>query len=107
MAVNGIPSHELNSVWAAIKREVASGGLGTYAKVHGGQRDKVICVYTANLLDKEDVSCVRAKLWDMGHRKKLSYKTDAYTLCGIYWGTRKDLSPTKYSSSSRDTLQDV
>lgn len=32
---------------------------------------------------------------------------DAYTCCGIYWGTHKNLAPTKHASNSRDTLQFV
>jgi len=34
-----------------------------------------ICVYTYDYFDKDDVKRVRAKLWDMGHKCTLHYKT--------------------------------
>lgn len=44
----------------------------------------VICVYTYDYEDKEDVMRVRERLREVGFHRKLPYKTDAATLAGQY-----------------------
>ena len=50
----------------------------------GGPRKHVICVYTYDSEDKEDVMRVRASLRELGFVTPIAYKTDEATLEGRY-----------------------
>ncbi|KAI9791469.1 MAG: hypothetical protein M1816_003813 [Peltula sp. TS41687] len=83
----------LDEAWAAIAEATAQGRLGIGAKVatwdgsEGEDHDQVICVYTANFADEADVGRVVKRLSEMGlagKTKQVRYKTDAWTIMGIY-----------------------
>lgn len=87
-----IPLKQLDEKWAIIARETELGRLGIAAKAatakpHGLSNNKwvkVICVYTYDSVDQEDVMTVRDHLRALGFIKKLSYKTDQATSEGRY-----------------------
>ena len=87
-----VPVVDLDSKWELIKRMTQDGHLGplskaSTAKPNPNARDvniKVICVYTANWTDKEDVMRVRNALREVGFTDKLSYKSDEDTRLGKY-----------------------
>lgn len=61
----------------------------------------VVCVYTKNYLDKQDVMRAREILKEIGVESRLSYKPDIYTLLGIYSDNKKSFSlnrVTRYTS---------
>lgn len=77
---------EIDHVWRTIARSTFKGGLGISAKVSTAMSERkrhVICVYTGNYLDLEDVMRVRKKLRELGFTEKLCYKPDIYTYLGI------------------------
>lgn len=77
----------LDSVWAKIKKATEEGKLGEESKVStakqnpkaGNKSKKVICVYTYDHTDKEDVMRIREVLRTLGIRHKIPYKTDFAT----------------------------
>jgi hypothetical protein len=88
------PVEEVDEIWAKIKSVVEDGLLGNRAKVasiYGARVDKftgkkrqVICVYTYDWKDKEDVMRIREELRKLGITEILSYKADADTMAGKY-----------------------
>ncbi len=74
-----------------------AGHLGNEAKAATAKKNglarnqwvKVICVYTYDSADVDDVRRVRQRLRELGFTKQLSYKTDAATASGIYSGTNE------------------
>lgn len=76
----------VDSAWLSLIRATLEVKLGTSIKVGTVPiRDNtyLICVYTANYLNKEDVMRVRANLVDFGFTKILYYKSDIKTCLGI------------------------
>jgi hypothetical protein len=90
---------EIDNAWLAIARATFNRTLGSGAKVSTAEEDEakrhVICIYTRNYLDLDDVKMVRGLLRDMGFDESLCYKPDIYTYLNIYKGTTK-LSPCRY-----------
>ncbi len=86
------PWKKLDDYWKIIEEETIAGRLGTEAKAATAKKNvlaknpwiKVICVYTYDSADVEDVRRVRQRLQKIGFTKKLSYKTDEATLAGKY-----------------------
>jgi hypothetical protein len=82
----------VDETWAMIKTAVEEGKLGDSAKVATAKasplrRDAathVICIYTYDWTDREDVARVRSELRKIGVSKKIPYKTDEDTLAGKY-----------------------
>jgi hypothetical protein len=63
------PSNEVNAVWSVVARATAENDLGIAAKVspNGGDgRDRLICIYTKDFNDMEDVGRVMRKMKDLG-----------------------------------------
>ncbi|KAI4260879.1 MAG: hypothetical protein LQ352_000034 [Teloschistes flavicans] len=98
---------DVNRQWAAVAPAVVSGELGTAAKVapndgSGDQSPRVICVYTKDFSNLEDVKRVLARLAELGLAKKFDggiyYKVDAFTELGINAGNEWGLKPSMYSS---------
>ena len=91
--------NESDSAWLTIARATFNRTLGSGAKVSTAEEDEakrhVICIYTRNYLDLEDVKRVRGLLRDMGFTESLCYKPDIYTYLDIYKGTTK-LSPCRF-----------
>lgn len=63
-----IPPNEVNEVWAVVARATALGDLGTAAKVapNDGDAAQLICIYTEDFTDLEDIERVLRKLKDLG-----------------------------------------
>ena len=78
-------------MWTTITRAVERGQLGPHTKVSTtrpnppANSDKhVICVYTSDYRDREDVMRVLRMLRAMGIEERLYYKEDAATVAGNY-----------------------
>jgi hypothetical protein len=82
------PKNQIDAAWQQVKDSTEKGLLGPLSKVStklGEQgKDYVICVYTKNWKNEEDVMRVREVLRDLGFEKPLPYKTDEDTLKGRY-----------------------
>ena len=82
----------IDAMWAKIKAATEEGRLGGRSKVSTAKpsplaldpRKKVVCVYTYDSDDVEDVMRVRRELRRLGVREKTGYKTDAMTMAGKY-----------------------
>ncbi len=87
-------------MWKSIATAVFKGVLGYTAKVSTNDNGRrfLICVYTMDYLDKEDVFKQRKVLQEIGFRQLLFYKPDVYTYLGIYQQNPWKLKPT-YSLS--------
>ncbi|WP_329521181.1 putative phosphothreonine lyase domain-containing protein [Spirillospora sp. NBC_01491] len=77
-------------VWAQIVEATEAGRLGWAAKVDNQPprpgRDLLICVYTKDHRDTQDLTRVLAELREMGIDQRLSYKEDAATMALRYGG---------------------
>jgi hypothetical protein len=74
----------IDRYWVKIKQAVEQGQLGSEAKVStvgslNKQGTYVICVYTYNYEDKDDVMRIRRVLRDLGIRRPITYKADEDT----------------------------
>lgn len=82
-----LPAQELDDVWAIIEPAVLAGKLGPAAKARTGMPDvmgfderySIICVYTRDANNIDDVDRVYDQLRDLGIRCGLRYKTDDET----------------------------
>jgi len=78
----------IDGTWANVKRAVESGNLWRHAKVSTAWRSKgsqyVLCVYTYDCDDRDDVMRIREYLREMGFKRAVSYKSDEQTAAGIY-----------------------
>jgi hypothetical protein len=87
-----VPLARLDAVWAAIRRATRAGRLGYEAKTGTARPnpnakqpgERVICVYTYDAADLDDVRRVRDELRRLGVTWKIPYKTDAATDAGRY-----------------------
>ena len=104
---------DVNRIWSLVATATAEGELGQAAKVatddgSGNVAPRLICVYTADFSDKEDVKRVLERLVHMGLVKKkgpmgeergIYYKADAFTHLGIdsknEWGLKASLFCSK------------
>ncbi|CAD6543376.1 hypothetical protein LMG28140_03911 [Paraburkholderia metrosideri] len=82
------PNVDVDSAWAKIKSAVDSDNLFC-AKVSTGLRSlrrdgHVICVYTRDWEDRQDIFRVREILRSLGFVEELGYKRDIDTLNGVY-----------------------
>lgn len=102
---------KVDAAWSKIAHATVEGGLGFAAKVatnHGaGDGSRLICVYTVNYQDRDDVKRVLIRLAEMGlisagsgsARKVLYYKADALTYLDINSGNPYGLKASLYSST--------
>jgi Domain of unknown function (DUF1917) len=87
-----VPLDELDDAWAKIKKATEAGLLGNSSKAATALSNpnaadptkRVICVYTYDSDDREDVMRVRQALRDLGFDRPMPYKTDLATLEGRY-----------------------
>ncbi|KAL2268138.1 hypothetical protein VTJ83DRAFT_2984 [Remersonia thermophila] len=99
----------VNEVWAKVVQATVAGTLGIAAKVDTraagqGGKERVVCVYTKDFRDKNDVARVLNRLRELelvrpGEGRPLYYKSDAWTELGIYSGNGWGISPSLYSSN--------
>ena len=87
-----VPARHLDRWWERIRLATEQGRLGISAKaatalpneLAGSQRTKLICVYTRDWQDRDDVRRVLQELRDLGVTSRPSYKTDQATASGVY-----------------------
>jgi hypothetical protein len=87
-----VPVDELDAAWSKIKQATQAGLLSNFSKAATAMANpnavdptrKVICVYTYDSADREDVFRVRQVLRDLGFDRPIPYKTDQATLEGRY-----------------------
>jgi hypothetical protein len=81
------PPNEVNAVWSVVARATADNDLGIAAKVApegGDSRDRLICIYTKDFNDMEDVTRVVRKMKDLGlidtRERSIYYKCGQYDI---------------------------
>lgn len=87
-----VDKKDVDEVWAKIKKAVEEGKLGNDAKVATAKPNRlatnpnkrVICVYTYDYTDEQDIRRVREELRHLGINSRIPYKTDEDTLSGKY-----------------------
>jgi hypothetical protein len=96
-------TESIDTLWCTIAKEVAGGTLGISCKVSpravegDPEQSHVICIYTENYQDKEDVMRARMSLRARhGCRQVLTYKPDIYTELGVYAKNPWGIKPKKY-----------
>lgn len=83
---------DVDKIWEKIKKATEDGLLGGTSKVstaarsksYSGSKQHVICIYTDDWTDENDVMRVREELRKLGITKKIPYKSDEDTLSGKY-----------------------
>jgi hypothetical protein len=98
---------EVDEVWGIVVRAMEKGELGDAAKVatddgSGSGQSRLICVYSADFGDVEDVKRVVRRLVDIGlvgkGPKSVYYKSDAFTHLEITSKNEYGLKASMYSS---------
>ena len=87
-----VPLAAVDEAWRKIKRATEEGKLGGSSKVGTAQpnpnatnrNSRVICVYSYDWKDEEDVRRVRKELRKLGITDRIPYKSDEDTLSGKY-----------------------
>ncbi len=86
-----VKEDDVDAVWAKIREAVEEGRLGGSAKVStakpnplGKPGTRVVCVYTYDSNDRQDVERIREELRKLGITDKIPYKTDEDTMAGRY-----------------------
>ncbi|MBI5243625.1 MAG: DUF1917 domain-containing protein [Elusimicrobia bacterium] len=87
-----VPLGKIDVVWERIKQATEEGKLGGSAKVATARPNpnaadptkKVICVYSYDWKDREDIMRIRAELRALGIAWQIPYKADADTDAGKY-----------------------
>lgn len=78
-----VPSEYVDKVWQAIRDETIKGNLGIDAKCATAKSRnpvKLICVYTKDYRDDDDLRRVLIALRKLGIAQRLNYKTDQATI---------------------------
>jgi hypothetical protein len=103
---------ELDNVWNLIKEDLKKGNLTKSAKCGTMKENpnatshnyKLICVYTYDYEDEEDVMRVAKRLFELGIKGKLRYKADSDTLSDKY-SKNGDKQISKYVVSKEDLIK--
>jgi Domain of unknown function (DUF1917) len=99
-----IPTEHIDQAWATIKQATEEGRLGDASKVataipnphETNPHSKVICVYTYDGDDRDDVGRIQRELRALGFAGRLFWKADSATRAGLYSGAGRRVS--RYSS---------
>lgn len=96
------PEH-CNDVWGKVARATANNELGIAAKISPREdpdRHRLVCVYTHDFNDKDDVARVLKRLKELGlvRQRQICYKTDAFSHLGIKKDNKLGLDVGKYQS---------
>ncbi|KAI0880948.1 DUF1917-domain-containing protein [Annulohypoxylon maeteangense] len=100
---------EVNEIWKIIAKATINNELGIGAKVAPRQTtdkrtERLICVYTADFSDTQDVKRVAEKLKKLGlvqaHDRPLYYKPDVYTYLGIAHGNPWEIRASIYDTKT-------
>jgi Domain of unknown function (DUF1917) len=99
------PSSDMvDEMWRKVAKATLEGTLGCAAKVatdDGSENRRLICVYTEDFTDEEDVRKVLDKMRELHLTKAeqgIYYKCDAYTYLNIMSGNDYKLRASMYSS---------
>jgi len=100
-------THEVDAIWYTVANATASNELGRAAKVaprgHEDRQSRLICIYTKDFTDTNDVARVLSKLRDLGlvsmRGKSIYYKCDAYTYLGLTSGNEYNIKASLYNSA--------
>lgn len=87
-----VPGERVDQMWFKIKSATEAGKLGEMSKVATAKDNphatnsciKVICVYTYDWMEEEDVMRIRQELRRLGITRKIPYKADEDTASGKY-----------------------
>ena len=98
-----VHERKVDEIWEIIKNATEKGKLGSSSKVATAKpnpnafhpRIKVICVYTYDWTDEDDVMRIRRELRDLGFHKLMSYKSDEDTRADLY-SVKGDTGISKY-----------
>ncbi|KAL8370034.1 hypothetical protein RB595_000407 [Gaeumannomyces hyphopodioides] len=111
-----ISPQNVNEVWAKIARATSAGELGSAAKVATGgmlappdlARTRLICVYTRDFADLDDVGRVLGRLKELGFaaNSQIYYKPDVFTILGIDTGNAFNIRPSIYGSKNISDLME-
>ena len=104
---------DVDAVWSKVCHSTLSGRLGSAAKVatDNGSAEKtqrLICVYTEDFSNQDDVKRVLAELRDLGlvkSDKAIYYKCDAYTYLDITSENEYKIKASTYNS--RDMFKEM
>jgi hypothetical protein len=85
---------EVDAFWERVRTALQAGKLGDIAKVAttpnpnkpGGVEYRVVCIYSYDSADENDVWRIRDSLRELGVSWEIYYKLDAATRAGIYSG---------------------
>ena len=93
-------SNEVDNIWGRIVKATLAGTLGHCAKVspRSVKTQHVICVYNSDYTSVAEVNRVRDELRLLGVNKRILYKPDVYTHCGIYKDNIWGIPASRYSS---------
>ncbi|GAO15837.1 hypothetical protein UVI_02021000 [Ustilaginoidea virens] len=102
------PAVAVNEVWELVARATANNELGVAAKVaprapfDDVRSDRLVCIYTADFMDRCDVGRVLKRLRELklagSDQRRIYYKPDIYTYIGISSGNPWGLSASIYNS---------
>ncbi|KAH7075198.1 hypothetical protein FB567DRAFT_452916 [Paraphoma chrysanthemicola] len=98
---------DVTRVWKAVVRALVDGRLGSTAKVatdEGTQGDRLICIYTKDFRDEDDVLRALKEIDMLGllpSGRSIYYKSDAFTYLDLYKETAAEygLQASLYTSS--------
>lgn len=87
-----VPRGRANELWERIAQATTDGKLGPSAKCGTArenpnapdQSETVICVYTPDFDDTDNVMRIREALRELGVTRRIPYKLDSTTLAGRY-----------------------
>lgn len=81
---------EVTQAWKKVVAGVIGGRLGPISKVapdNGTPADRLICIYTKDFRDEENVLRILQEIESMGllpHGRSIYYKSDAFTYLDLY-----------------------
>lgn len=92
-----IQTEHADELWSKIEKltnedKIWSAKISTLVHPLASRGKHVVCIYTKNYLDKQDVMKVREILGEIGVEGSLSYKPDIYTVLGIYSDNKESFS---------------
>ncbi|KAG5983877.1 hypothetical protein E4U55_006862 [Claviceps digitariae] len=98
----------VDELWELVARATANNELGVAAKVaprpelNDSTRDRLICIYTSDFMDKADVGRVLQRMRELkiadSSGQSIYYKPDIFTYLGIARGNPWELAASIYSS---------
>lgn len=106
--------HDVDRVWGVVAEATWNGRLGTGSKVaptNSGQNEHLVCIYTQDSTDMNDVKSVLAEMRRLGLvqdgqiAKTVYYKCDAYTYLELTSGNEFKIKASMYNS--RDMFKEV